>query len=260
MSTILKALKKSEAERQLGEPPRLNRLPPAQRLAGKKQSQQAWIVAALGCVAAGLVAYLLWPDLDPADWQLTSPAAQRVTSAMLAEPQTQDTPDQQPAVSPDTPRSVPPAKEVPEEQVTSPAPAPETPVADEPTPESATPAGEERIASEPAPETAAPDKTQTPAPVFKEPEPAATPEEEELPQYALLTRYRHLPRERREALPPLTLNVLIYAEDPARRFVMINLNRYTAGDAIVDGLKVVEIAPAGVVLEGSEGRFLLPRP
>ncbi len=73
-----------------------------------------------------------------------------------------------------------------------------------------------------------------------------------------LPSYDSLPQELKQGLPPLHLDVLGYAEKPADRFVVINLQRYRAGDSLAGGGKVADIVPQGVILEFNGTRFLLP--
>ncbi|MGH8363657.1 MAG: general secretion pathway protein GspB [Gammaproteobacteria bacterium] len=69
-----------------------------------------------------------------------------------------------------------------------------------------------------------------------------------------------LPLAFQQSLPPLHLDVHGYAAKPADRFVVINMQRYQAGDTLQQGPKVVRIVPNGVVLEYHGQEFLLPRP
>ncbi|MGB9430406.1 MAG: general secretion pathway protein GspB [Gammaproteobacteria bacterium] len=69
-----------------------------------------------------------------------------------------------------------------------------------------------------------------------------------------------LPLAFQQSLPPLHLDVHSYAQNPADRFVVINMQRYQAGDTLKEGPKVLEIVPDGVILEYNGQAFLLPRP
>lgn len=60
------------------------------------------------------------------------------------------------------------------------------------------------------------------------------------------------------ALPPLQLNLHVYNELPARRYVLLNGLRLTEGEFTPDGVKVEAIVTRGVVLEAGGRRFLLP--
>ncbi len=69
-----------------------------------------------------------------------------------------------------------------------------------------------------------------------------------------------LPLEFQQSLPPLHLDVHSYAQKPAERFVVINMQRYQTGDTLKEGPKIIAITPQGVVLDYNGQRFLLPRP
>ncbi len=59
---------------------------------------------------------------------------------------------------------------------------------------------------------------------------------------------RQLSPEFRQTVPPLSLDVHVFREDPARRFVLINETLYREGEHTIEGPVVEEIAPDGVVL------------
>ena len=60
-------------------------------------------------------------------------------------------------------------------------------------------------------------------------------------------------------LPELHLDIHVYSEQPADRFVFINMGKYKEGDTLNEGPAVREIRPDGVVLEQGGTRFLMPR-
>ncbi len=60
-------------------------------------------------------------------------------------------------------------------------------------------------------------------------------------------------------LPELHLDIHVYAQQPASRFVFVNMNKYREGATLTEGPRVKEITPEGVVLEQSGTSFLLPR-
>jgi general secretion pathway protein B len=61
------------------------------------------------------------------------------------------------------------------------------------------------------------------------------------------------------SLPPLHLDLHVYAERPADRFVVVNMHRYREGEALAEGPVVQQILPRGVVLEQQGTAFFLPR-
>ncbi|HET7921161.1 MAG TPA: general secretion pathway protein GspB [Gammaproteobacteria bacterium] len=68
-----------------------------------------------------------------------------------------------------------------------------------------------------------------------------------------------LPPAFQHSLPALHLDVHGYANSPAERFVVINMQRYVTGDTLAEGPRVVAITAQGVILEYRGTRFLLPR-
>lgn len=60
-------------------------------------------------------------------------------------------------------------------------------------------------------------------------------------------------------LPPLAVDLHIFADDPAKRAVFINGRRYTQGATIAEGPTVEQITREGAVLGYRGRRFLLPR-
>ncbi|MEX2496305.1 MAG: general secretion pathway protein GspB [Woeseia sp.] len=60
-------------------------------------------------------------------------------------------------------------------------------------------------------------------------------------------------------LPNLHLDIHVYSERAAERFVFINMSRYNENAVLAEGPVVKEIMPEGVLLEHSGTRFLLPR-
>jgi general secretion pathway protein B len=62
-----------------------------------------------------------------------------------------------------------------------------------------------------------------------------------------------------DGLPPLHLDLHVFAQRPQDRFVMINMHRLGEGDSLPSGVQVDAIRPDGVVLSYHGIRFLLPR-
>jgi general secretion pathway protein B len=59
------------------------------------------------------------------------------------------------------------------------------------------------------------------------------------------------------SLPALQLNLHVYDEAPASRFVLLNSQRLREGDEVADGVRVESIVPRGVVLSARGRRFIL---
>jgi len=60
-------------------------------------------------------------------------------------------------------------------------------------------------------------------------------------------------------LPELHLDIHVYSDAPADRFVFINMVRHREGSRLAEGPLVREITPEGVILDYSGTEFLLPR-
>lgn len=119
-------------------------------------------------------------------------------------------------------------------------PQPATPVVTSPAP-AAQPAATARGSSladitVPLPEA------EPPAPVRREPVPL----------------YAELPATQRTSVPAPSVDAHFWSEDPARRFVLLDMSRFRAGDVVRPGLRVVEIHPDSVELDWQGTRFRLP--
>lgn len=60
-------------------------------------------------------------------------------------------------------------------------------------------------------------------------------------------------------LPDLHLDIHVYNDQPAKRFVFVNMNKYREHERLAEGPVVKEITPEGVILEHLGNGFLLPR-
>ena len=60
-------------------------------------------------------------------------------------------------------------------------------------------------------------------------------------------------------LPELHIDIHVYAEDPAERFVFINMKKHRENSQLDEGPLVAEITTDGVILEHQGSTFLLPR-
>ena len=74
---------------------------------------------------------------------------------------------------------------------------------------------------------------------------------------AALPSLEQLQLQGRLDLPPLHLDLHVYNEAPARRFVSINMNKYRENETLREGPLVREITPEGVILEYQDTAFAL---
>jgi general secretion pathway protein B len=148
-------------------------------------------------------------------------------------------------------RIVPMQVETPVVQNAAPSSTTDTVASSNPVPKSALPA---------TPETVAPAKPLTPPPLMEaaaEPLPPALPLAAPGPDAEFLGS---MAPEFQQTVPPMTVNVHVYAADESRRILYINNRPYGRGDEIPGGVRVEEIVPEGVVLQFHGQRFKLARP
>jgi|SRR5687768_15891779 general secretion pathway protein B len=225
MSFILDALKKSEGERQRQSGPAMFEV----RVAPPRSRVPVW---------AAIVGGLLLVNLVIVAWLLMRAPAENDAIAATAQPT----------------------------EAAAPAPAPAR--VDQ--------ASREPVAPSPAVETA-PARSATEEPLLTEQAPPAETEVEpgldapvalETPRpRSRVTRgtvlgiptYDQLGARPGAGLPELRLDVHVYADEPAERFVFLNNRRLREGEALPDGTRVESIVPDGVVLTARNQRFLLQR-
>jgi general secretion pathway protein B len=61
------------------------------------------------------------------------------------------------------------------------------------------------------------------------------------------------------SLPELHLDIHVHSQNPAERFVFVNMRKYQEGQTTKEGPSVERITPDGVILNQRGLRFLLPR-
>ena len=253
MSLILEALKKSEANRRLGQAPDLGTpFTPARR-----ERSPVW---ALLAIALSLGAGLWW-------WfgrGAPAPAAKPpIAAASPTVPirHAQSTPKSTPAVrAAGVGGNAQPSRS--DEQIW--VAAQRKPDASGHSAEHAAPPAAPTVAqSRPEPAPAQPARTPKTADMRgyappPQPHPETAPPTPAAPKLDVPTYY-DLPFATRKALPQLSLSMHVYTADPKRRFVILDGTRMAEGDTTSDSVTVREIRPDGVVLEFQGQRFFYPR-
>lgn len=267
MSLILEALKKSEANRRLGQAPDLGTpFSPARR-----ERSPLWAVVLI-VLALGAGAWWWFggghDSAAPVVPPTLTPSAKHTVAVQTPEPSTlpaqQDTArvnrqaptnQQQFWVAAQRTRDGHP----PAQQDIKPAPAPLPAV--EPHRAPAAPIATQAVAStpkpaelhtpQPHPENVVPSTHLAPAP----PAVAAPPA---LPRLDVPTYY-DLPFATRKALPALSMSMHVYTADPKQRFIILDGTRMAEGDSMPDNVSLREIRPDGVILEFQGQRFFFPR-
>lgn len=219
MSYILEALKKAQAERQLGSSPTLHAptLQANEADSGASRFSKPLLAAVMGMAAviAVLLVLVLRPDASPA------PVAQQVAPAVVA------------PVAAATPVAAPAAP--------TPLPAPEAdlpPSVANLARASANEAPPQPVAATPAP---------TPAPAAK---PGAADE--------VVTNLRELPEPIQRAVPPVTMGGYIYSKNPADRLLLIDKVLRHEGEEVAPGLVLEKLQPHQAVFAFKGYRYRVP--
>ena len=274
MSLILEALRKSEAERQIGRAPGL--LTPMPMSAVQPSSRRWWLASLLVGLVVVAVTLAWWVGRSGQSAATQANPGIATNAGASAPPQptgvataaTQEHTPPAPAASVATPtpvtRSLPAA---------GPADFPSDPDFEStereslplPAPISAPPLGTAAPGSA-APVTATPvvvgETAAAPTPLVpSEPVlPAVAPTATALPVVAASTPLSALSAAERAGLPPLRLSMHVFNAEPSRRFVMIDSHRHAEGDALTAEIKLVEIRREGAVVDIRGRLVLIERP
>ncbi len=253
MSYILDALNKAERERKRGSAPALDAGVPASTPETPARSPWPWIALLAVVFNAVLAALLIWSSLQDSG---TPESEARVTTQAPAAPAPATT--TAPPVAPVTPSL--PAQTVTPAPAIAPAPPPDPlatlhpakPIAPTSTLPLMTDAELQQLAREQEMEEQA-------ARAKAEPAPAPVAADNAPPALETIPLQIELPPDLQQALPALRVDVHVYDENRANRFVMINLRRYREGDEITPELRVERITKEGLLFQfrGKRFRYLI---
>ncbi|MDC8757432.1 general secretion pathway protein GspB [Janthinobacterium fluminis] len=226
MSYILEALKKSQAERQLGELPTLHapQLQTGPAGAGGVWRQPLWLALGATSLLALTLAVLMWRQAAPT----VVPAAPVVAAPAL--PAAAPAPPAAPAI----PAAPAPPAAAPAAAVVARVAPPRPPLAAPKAPKAAAPAA--AIVVEAAPAVAPP--------------PAAADDN--------LAGLRELPEAVQRQLPALALGGYIYSKDPASRLLLIDKVLRHEGEEVAPGLILEKLLPKGAVFNFKGYRYRVP--
>lgn len=105
-----------------------------------------------------------------------------------------------------------------------------------------------------------PPPTRRPPPAQTKPEiPSAAETEASAAPKTRLGDASQLPDQVQDRLPPRRLTVHVFAEVPARRFVILNGQRLREGERTPDGLLLKEVRPDGIILDYEGHGFFMSR-
>jgi len=222
MSYILEALKKAQAERQLGSAPTIHALPIQAPAAVQPASSRLPMLAGAGVALVGAGALAVYALREPAPVRLAAtPAPVSAAAAPVA-----------PAV-PVSPPAPPP--------VLVQAPPVPPPVA---------------VQAKPAPARAAPPPkpvvAKAPEPVRQEPPPPAAPVEEHLPTL------RELPEAIQREVPRVTFGGYIYAKNPADSLLLVDKSLRREGEEVAAGLVLEKLQSKSAIMNYRGTRYRVP--
>ncbi len=235
MSYILDALKKAQAERQLGTVPTLDAAP-AHGGAGPV-SPNRWLILAL-LVLGLLLGVLLWREMMAPVAGIGAPAAIALPEATRAEASNAQALETKVATKVDT--------EVATKVATKAAPK----VAATPKTVDVAKATAKAAEAAPVPPAPAPAaatsvaRTQSPAP------PAAT--------EAGVPLLRELPEPIQRQIPAIAIGGYIYSKNPADRLLLIDKALRREGDELAPGLMLEKLQPASAIFSYRGYRYLVP--
>ncbi|WP_296947095.1 general secretion pathway protein GspB [uncultured Massilia sp.] len=233
MSYILEALKKAQAERQLGDTPTIHAPQPAQAARAPAAGGHKPLLLGLGAGALVVVAgaLLLWRQA-PAPASATASAARAVPAAVPA-PSAARTLEVSAPPPPPHPAAIPAAP------AAHPAGTPPSPPA--------------RVAAAPAPASA---PASVPAPVpapasgpVAAPQPRAPAPEDSLP---LL---QQLPEPLRSEVPRLAFGGYMYSANPADRLLLVDKTLRHEGEEVAPGLVLEKLLPHAAVMNYRGTRY-----
>jgi general secretion pathway protein B len=219
MSIILDALKKSDTERQRQSTPGIASIPATST--GRSSSRWFWIIGLLLVMNLAAITFLI----DRTGENLASPTAVETTPVQSPAAPTPTVPIERPAPAVAVERS--------ETIALNPEPMPAT-----------------TASSTVRPEPAALIETRQPVTT---PSPARPSVTDGLPTFNELRARGVL------QLPDLYIDIHVYSDNPAERFIFINMSKYKERARLAEGPVVSEITTDGVILDYLGTAFLLPR-
>ncbi len=259
MSFILDALRKSEAQRRLGQTPTLEQPPAGDDSHPVARSGSRWL-AVLSVLA--LLGALLWVNVDR--WSPREAGSLTAVSDSLPadsksntkEAHTKETRADPPQAASLAAERMPPTETI----ARQPAARQPTPLENYQAPSVSLPSGVSRPSTpnsdaEPAAASPAASGSGQPAAVADEPAAAA-----EQPPAAVGTqplRWYELPNGVRDRLGRLRVSMRVYNPDSALRFAIVNGKRMLEGDTLASGAVLAEIGRERVVFEFDNYRFFI---
>ena len=261
MSILLEALRKSEKNQHAREAPTIHS---DDQTATVSESLRTGPLALLLIAALFLIGWFIWRQYQPPAGSYKPPVTLESDRAQaVSEPlENKKQPDQPATTRPDaSDNAVRSRTPVESYQAPQSNEAASTAVAQEPAKPQAPAQVQESPADGPV---SSEQKTVVNSPgstpqIAADNEPSETVTEKYSPGIPEPLGYWDLPDAVRADVPEIKFSVLVYASDPAERFVLINGQRLTEGDSVKPGLVVEEIQRDGVLFSYRLYRFLVKR-
>lgn len=233
MSYILEALKKAQAERQLGATPTIH-APTLDSAVVRKPSTLQWkpLALAAGAVLAAGALVLWWRQADTAHVAPAAPQAALFHQAT-----------RQPAAA--APAAVVPAAPSPVAAIPDAVPSAPPPVA-------AAPASAAQAATQAAAPAAVPAVKLAAKPAVK-PAPAPVEPQEETAQWL-----RELPEPIQRSIPAIAMGGYMYSRNPADRLLLIDKVLRREGEEVAPGLVLEKLQPKAAVFTFKGYRYRVP--
>jgi general secretion pathway protein B len=226
MSYILEALKKAQAERQLGRVPTIDAMPAYGSVVPAPRNKLLWLALLALVVLVLLVGLLLWRQMQMAVPPAVVQASEPVILANAPPVVQADSPVAKANPPPAVPRAVPKVANVPKAVAVSEAPKAQRPVA----------AAKAEPALQPQP--------QSPAPVAAS-EPA-------------VPSLRELPEPIQRQIPAIAIGGYIYSKNPADRLLLIDKSLRSEGDELAPGLVLEKLQPTAAIFNFRGYRYRVP--
>ncbi|MFC4931914.1 general secretion pathway protein GspB [Massilia sp. GCM10023247] len=266
MSYILEALKKAQAERQLGHAPDIHTPAPAALPASAARTRRLplWIGLGTGLLVAAVAGVLAWRSNAPAPagtapavpaqadrGSPVAPPAPPLAAAPTAPAVVPDQPEAAPAAPPLARKKEPAAEPAPAVAKAAPPPRPAQPPRPAPPPRRA-PAPAVAVAETPpqavylpAP-APAPARAAEPAPAARAPDPLA---EESL------RTLQQLPESVQREVPKVAVGGYIYSPNPADRLLLVDKMLRREGEELAPGLVLERLMPKYAVMNYRGTRY-----
>jgi len=239
MSILLDALKKSEAQRKLGETPTLQT--PAYEDNSASGPGQPWIPVVMMVLTLGVIT---WIGLKQYSESEVTVLNESETIALTDVGVESSPPDEATSIKPRQPATTPVMDYQAEDRDSESSPGPARASQQRPAPETGRSIASTRGPAQPP----TPDKPADPAPdseqavVSGDDSLPALPDEELVnPYQSEVLSYWQIPQDLRDSMPEMRISVLVYAERPEDRFLLIDGERLREKEELTNGLVLEEI-------------------